>query len=84
MKCFSYKTGIDHIHARPAVLLANEAKQFKSSIRLIKAGMTADAKDIMMLLNLNIKQGDEVKITLEGSDEEQAFVKMKDFFETQL
>jgi phosphotransferase system HPr (HPr) family protein len=46
--------------------------------------MTADAKDIMMVLNLNIKRDDEVKITLEGSDEEQAFVKMKDFFETQL
>ena len=60
------------IHARPAGLLAKKAAEFKSKITFIKDNKRADTRRIMMLMSLNIKTGDEIKIIVEGDDEDVA------------
>lgn len=85
MKKFNYviKDAIG-IHARPAGLLAKEAKKYESTITIRKGEKTAEARKLMALMGLAVKCGDEVEISVDGADEEQAFAEMKEFFENNL
>ena len=70
MKEFSYiikdKLGI---HARPAGLLVKEAGKYNSSITIMTKGKRADAKKIFSVMSLSAKMGDELKVSVFGSDE---------------
>lgn len=85
MKSFNYiikdETGI---HARPAGLLSKLAKSFKSECVLEKGEKKVNLEKLMQLMGLGIKQGDNIKITVNGEDEEEAFEKIKSFFEENL
>ena len=65
------------LHARPAGILVKKAGEFNSKIMLEKDGKTIDAKRLLAILSLAAKQGDEIKITVEGSDEEAALEAVK-------
>ena len=67
------------IHARPAGMLAKEAKNFKSKITLVGNGREADALRLMAVMSLGLKQGAEMTVRVEGEDEEQAAGAMKAF-----
>lgn len=60
------------IHARPAGLIVQCAKRFSSIITIEKGGQTVDCKRLIQLMQLNVKCGDAVTITANGSDEEEA------------
>ena len=60
------------LHARPASLFVKTAKQFSSSITVVKDGREANAKSPMKLMTLGAKKGDEILIRAEGEDEEEA------------
>ena len=64
------------LHARPAVLV-KKAGEFSSKITLEKDGKAIDAKRLLAVLSLGAKQGDELTITVEGSDEEAALEAVK-------
>ena len=85
MKSFTYtikdKTGI---HARPAGFLNKLAKGFESATVIEKDGKAVNASKLMMLMSLGVKCGDTVNVTVDGSDEEIAFEKIKTFFEENL
>lgn len=85
MKSFSYtikdKTGI---HARPAGLVAKLAKSFKSNVTIEKGEKSVNAEKLMMLMSMGVKFGDTVRITVDGEDEDEAFEKIKSFFEGNL
>lgn len=66
------------MHARPAGLLVKAAGAFESKITLEKDGKTADAKRLLGILSLAMKQGDTVTITVEGGDEEAAMEAVKE------
>lgn len=85
MKTFNYiiKDEIG-IHARPAGLLAKEAKKYESKITVSKGGKSAEARKLMAIMGLGVKCADEVEVTVEGADEDQAFEEMKLFFENNL
>ena len=72
------------IHARPAGMLAKEAKNFKSKITLVGNGRAADALRLMAVMSLGLKQGAEMTVRVEGEDEEQAAEAMKAFLEANL
>lgn len=72
------------IHARPAGMLAKEAKNFKSKIILVGNGREADALRLMAVMSLGLKQGAEMTVRVEGEDEEQAAEAMKAFLEANL
>ena len=72
------------LHARPAGLLVKEAAKFKSAITLDSGAKKADAKRIMVVMSMGVKQGVEVTVTVDGEDEDAAFEAIKTFFETNL
>lgn len=60
------------IHARPAGLLVKEAKKFESNISVFKGARKGDLKKIFTIMALGVKQGEMIKVQVEGADEEQA------------
>ena len=72
------------LHARPAGLLVKEAAKYKSAITLDSGVNKADAKRIMAVMSMGVKQGVEVTVTVDGEDEDAAFDAIKTFFETNL
>ena len=72
------------IHARPAGVLAKEAKAFFSTIKITKGEKTAEATRLMAVMSLGVKKDDLVTVTVEGEDEEAAFEAVKKFFEENL
>ena len=60
------------IHARPAGLLVKEAKKFESNISVFKGARKGNLKKIFTVMALGVKQGETIKVQVEGADEEQA------------
>ncbi len=73
------------LHARPAGMLVKKAMEFPGvDIRLQKGEKTADAKRLFSVMSLGAKQGDSLRILLEGGEEEQAEKALKEFFSSGL
>jgi catabolite repression HPr-like protein len=63
------KTGLQ---ARPAALFVQEANSFSSDVFLEKNGKKVNAKSIMGLMSLAVNSGTEIKLIVEGNDEDEA------------
>ncbi len=61
------------LHARPAKVFVNAAKQFKSNIRVHHGAKKANAKSLISMLTLGVEQGSAIHITIDGEDEDEAF-----------
>lgn len=88
MKTFTYKiTDEVGIHARPAGMLVNEAKQCNAKITVRANGKSAEASRLMALMGLGVKKGTEVEVVVEAEDETEeikSFEQIKKFFEEHL
>ena len=86
MKKFTYLVTDElGIHARPAGLLAKLAKTFPgTTVTVTKRETTVKASQLMKLMNLGVKKGDEVKIAAEGPAEEEAIAALEAFFKENL
>lgn len=85
MRTFRYKIKDElGIHARPAGMLAKEAKALDSEITITKGERTVGATKLMALMGLGVKCGDEIVVTISGGDEEASEGAMKEFFERNL
>ena len=85
MKSFEYTINDElGIHARPAGLLAKEAKTFESECTITKDCKTKKLSQLMMLMSLGVKQGDTVTVAADGADEDTAIAELKAFFEANL
>ncbi|WMJ83347.1 HPr family phosphocarrier protein [Oscillospiraceae bacterium LTW-04] len=60
------------LHARPAAEMVKAAAKFKSKITLEGNGKKVDAKSIIMVLGMGLRQNDAITICAEGEDEEAA------------
>jgi len=56
------------LHARPAALLAQRAKLFAAQIILSAHGRTANARSVVAIMALGVRQGDEISIRASGAD----------------
>ncbi len=85
MKTFAYtiKDALG-IHARPAGMLVKQAAEFQSEITISAKGKQASLKKLFALMGLGVRQGDTVKITVEGTDEAEAADMLEKFFEEKL
>lgn len=72
------------LHARPAGMLVKVAMGFKSDIQLGTPAKMANAKRIMGVMGLAIKQGETLTITVNGDDEEAAYSALDDFLKANL
>ena len=65
------------VHARPAGLVVKAAKEFESEIVITKADKSANAKKLIALRGLAIKQGDRIIVKISGEDEDKAAAEME-------
>jgi phosphotransferase system HPr (HPr) family protein len=65
------------LHSRPADLFVRTAKLHESNIYVYKGEKWADAKNIIKVILLNVSQGDEIRITAEGPDEEKVIEELQ-------
>lgn len=73
MEKITYKiTDKNGIHARPAGLIVQAAKQFSSSVTLTCKDKHADCKKLFQLMQAGVISGDEIIITADGEDAAQA------------
>lgn len=73
MKKFEYvMRGIMGFHARPAVLIVDEARKFKSKITIYSNGRHANAAEVFDIMSLTAKRGQAVLVEVDGEDEELA------------
>ena len=56
------------LHTRPAALLAQQASASKSTIMIFKGEKSANAKSIIGIMGLGVKQGESVLLKIEGPD----------------
>jgi len=70
------------IHARPAAVLVQVAKDYKSNIYFERGRDRINAKSIMGILTLAAAYGTEIKIIAEGEDEQEAVETIARLFQT--
>ena len=70
------------MHARHAGMLVKETSRYQSDITFTKGDRSVNAKGILALMGLGVIQGDLVKITIEGEDEDIAAMELKNFMWT--
>ena len=60
------------LHARPAALFVQAAKQFRSDIKVVHGAKEANAKSILSVLALGAEQGAVIVVRAEGEDADQS------------
>jgi phosphocarrier protein HPr len=65
------------MHARPAGQFVRLAQETKSKIEISKGAEAINAVRILAVMSMNIRQGDQIQITVEGSDEDQLLSEIK-------
>lgn len=72
---------IEGLHTRPAANLAKMAKGFESSVELICRGVSANAKSSVKLMLLGVKEGEDVLVRVDGSDEADALRQLMQYLQ---
>ena len=73
------------IHARPAGLLVKEIKKFAGhTVTVTKADKSVNALKLMALMQMGIKKGDTVTVSVEGPEEESVCAAIEAFFKGNL
>jgi len=70
------------LHARPAAVFVEQAKQFECDIRVAKDSTEANGKSLISLLTLGADVGSEVTIRASGRDEDEALAAMVTLLES--
>ncbi|WP_423363800.1 HPr family phosphocarrier protein [Mycoplasma sp. P36-A1] len=68
------------IHAKIAANIVNVASHFNSDITIICDNKSANLKSILNILALGIANGQNIEITIDGSDEYEAAHSITEFF----
>lgn len=72
------------LHARPAGLLVKAITGFDCDVTIKKGTMESNAKSIIGIMALGIKNGEEVTFIIDGSDEAEASEKLGIFLNENL
>ncbi len=74
------------LHARPAGLFVKKAAEYQSniSVKNMENGKSVDAKRIMAVMSLGVKQGNKIELSIEGADEDTAEKELAAFLKENL
>jgi len=72
------------IHARPAGLLVKKCGEFACDIKIGRPDKMVDAKRVIGVMTLGMKCGDELTLTFDGADEEDAALAVEAFLKENL
>lgn len=85
MKSFVYTiTDPLGMHARPAGLFVKEAAKFPCKVTIAKDGKEMDAKRILGVMSLGVKEGQTVTVACDGDQEEEAAADLEKFLKENL
>lgn len=70
------------LHSRPADLFVRTAKLYESAITVHKGEKSADAKNIIKVILLNVSKGQEIRIAAEGEDADAALKDLQALIES--
>lgn len=60
------------LHLKPAGILCKKAVKFKSTVKIRNESGIYNAKSVISVLGACVRNGDEIELICEGSDEEEA------------
>ncbi|MCG3207381.1 MAG: Phosphoenolpyruvate-protein phosphotransferase [Anaerolineae bacterium] len=72
------------LHARPAKVFVNTAKKFKADIRVQHGAKTVNAKSVISVLTLGVETGGQIRLVVDGPDEDEALATLKEAVESGL
>lgn len=70
------------LHARPASLFVQEARRYKSNIRVTNGDNTVNGKSILNILTLGADQGSTIVVDAEGEDADAALAGIRQLYDT--
>lgn len=70
------ESGLD---ARPVALLVQEASKYESRIYICTGDKKVNAKSIMGMMSLGLATGEQLTVTAEGADEDDAICGLEKF-----
>ena len=70
------------LHSRPADLFVRTSKLYGSTITVQKGEKSADAKNIIKVILLNVTKGQTMTVTADGADEDAALNSLKRLVES--
>lgn len=73
------RTGVG-LHARPAAVLVQEAAKHPCRLTIEYGGRKADAKSILQVLAMGVRDGEELVIRAEGEGESEALAALLNLF----
>ncbi len=76
--------GVHGLHARPATMFVDQAKQFQAQVHVRHDGKIANGKSLVSLLKLGIEAGSVIRIMAQGPDEAVALEVLKEAVESGL
>lgn len=79
MQVFSYTvSSIDGLSASSAGLLVKTAAESGCTVTIGKGGKSVNAKKLYAIIGLDVKQGDEITLTVSGPDESDTANRIKE------
>lgn len=67
------------IYVRPATVLVKTVAPLSANVTIESKGKTANAKSLIEIISLRISNGDVVKVTVDGENEEATCNELVDF-----
>ena len=67
------------LEARPIAMLVQKASQFSSQVHIEVGTKSINAKSIMGMMTLGLAPGEEVTVTADGADEEEAIQSIEQY-----
>lgn len=68
------------LHARPVAMVCAAVRKWKSEVAVSCLGATTSACDLMGLMGLCARKGDELRVSVTGPDEEACAEALRDVF----
>lgn len=85
MKEFTYTiTDPQGIHARPAGEFVKAAAAFPCDVKIQKGEKEMNAKGILGVMSLGVKQGEEITVKCDGEKEDEAAASLEKFLKENL
>jgi len=72
------------LQSKSAAIFIQKASNYKSDIWIVKGERKANAKSLLGVLSLGIGPGEQLSISAEGEDEEQAVAEISEYLDSLL
>ena len=69
------------LHLRPWYMVVKLAQPYKSKIEIVKEFVRVDARSVLSLMTLGVRQGETIVVEADGEDAEKAVAALAEFLD---